>query len=148
MNEWMDLDDTYTYDWYWWDVKVDPRSRSQGQRSRSHMHLCENIVSAINHERMDGFWWNFVWELVIPRGLAQALFEFPRGWRMLTSTPPIFFPLKILCLRDIYIYKTLHGSKEDTLLSVIGVVSKVSTGKQGQGSRNKEGLTPQFWFLA
>ena len=55
------------YYWYWWDVEVDPRSRSQGQRSRSYRHLCEKIVLTINHERIDGFWWNFLWGSVILR---------------------------------------------------------------------------------
>ena len=57
----MDLNDTYIYYWYLWNVEVDPRSRSQGQRSRSYRHLCEKIVWAITHERMDGSSWNFLW---------------------------------------------------------------------------------------
>ena len=67
MNVLIDLDDTYIHYWYWWDVKVDSRSRSQDQRSRSYRHLCEKIVLTITHERMDGFWWNFLWGSVILR---------------------------------------------------------------------------------
>ena len=47
MNQWLDLDDTYTHDKYSQDVETDSRSRSQGQRSRSSMQFCKRLVLTI-----------------------------------------------------------------------------------------------------
>ena len=68
MNVWMDLDDTYIYYWYWCDVKVCLRSRSQGDRSKPYWHLSKITVCAINPERIEGSWCNFVWWSVTLRG--------------------------------------------------------------------------------
>ena len=66
--------------------------------------------------------------------------NFPEGvlGRRTPHPPKLYFSQNTLSIRYFHI-KNLNGSKEDTLLSVIGVVSKVSAGKQGQGSRNKQG---------
>ena len=50
MNQWSDIDDTYTPGIYKKDVVVNQRSRSQGQRSRSYMRFCKKIVLTIYHE--------------------------------------------------------------------------------------------------